>query len=704
MFRIAFPFVVAIFTTLPVIVSSQVKAPIPVAGQTPRHLTFHNDRRLDHYYWLRNSEELEVLSYLQQESKYSEAVMKPTIKTQNKLHKEMLHTIQQNDYSVPYQIGRFEYYEQYSRGKNYPKICRREIANPKNVKVIIDVNKQAAKSESYALVDFAPSPGGKYLAYLEDKTGNLENVACFIDIESGNMLERKIPNVSSFAWVSDREIIYAVNNFKNRSYRVYRHTIGLNIEDPLLFTEEDELFDIHVEASKSGKYTFINTGAEMANTNETWYLDNDNPMAEPVCVLPREKGHLYFVKHYNDNFIILSNKNAANFRIISTPIAQSNKVSGWKDIIPHSENAFIEDFDIYGSYIAINQRINSLSGIDIFNLSDNSRKSLAFDEASYWVTILPGADIENPVLRYGYTSMLTPVTVIDYNLKTSEKKVVKKQEVLGDFKPERYTTERIFAKTADGTIVPITLLYKKSLKKEDGNPLILRAYGAYGISEDPFFSSLRLSLLNRGFIFAIAHIRGGSENGIKWHKAGSGLNKINGINDYLSCANHLIEQKYTQKGKIVGEGTNAGGTIIAAAINSEPDLFKLGILNSPFVDVLTSLLDTAYTGTSMEFEEWGNPFNKADYDYIKSYSPYDNLKAQNYPHLLINTSFTETEVPYWEAAKYAAKVRSLKKDDNLLILNIDMGTGNQSATGRFTGLRDFAYDYAFVLKVFGIDF
>ncbi|MBU1720046.1 MAG: prolyl oligopeptidase family serine peptidase, partial [Bacteroidetes bacterium] len=640
-------------------VSGQGKLP-PVPVQNPKNHILHGDRRLDPYFWMRQFEDEGVIAYMEAELKYTDAVMKDTEGKQKKLYREMLKRIQQSDISVPYLIGGYEYYEKYGKGKDHPLICRRKPGEPKTEKVIIDINKSAASSDGYSLMDYSISPGGKYLVTLEDKTGNMECVAYFTDINTGVTLPDKLPNVSSVAWADDRIIYYSVSNFKNRSYRVFRHTIGLKTDDMMVFSEEDEQFDLYVERSKSGMYIFINSGAEMASTNETWYIPVANLLAEPVCILKRELGHLYFVKHAGDKFFILTNKKCPNFRIASVPISDCSDFNAWDDLVAHSEDVFLEDFDVFNSFIAINQRENSHSGIRIVKIDNKAEYTLPFSETDYWVTILPNHDIDSKIIRYGYTSLLTPVTIFDYNTETKQQNVVKKQVVLGDYNPADYKLECVFVETPEGVKIPLSIVYKISEKKESGNPLLLRAYGAYGISEDPFFSSLRFSLIDRGFVFVIAHVRGGSEKGTIWHKEGSGLYKKNSINDFVDCAKYLIDKKYTAKGLIVGEGTGAGAMVVAAAVNSDPQIFRMAILNSPFLDVLTSLIDTAYTGTTLEFEEWGNPYSKGYYDYIKSYSPYDNLKAQYFPNMLVNTSLSESQVPYWEASKFVAKVREYK--------------------------------------------
>lgn len=674
----------------------------PIAKKIPKVDTSFGDIRVDNYFWLRDKNNPEVIKYLQAENKYTETVMKPTENLQGKLYKEMLSRIKETDLSVPEKVDDYYYYTREEKGKQYRIYCRKKGSLDAREEILLDAN-ELAKGHNYLDVGvYKVSPDHQLLAYSIDTTGAEDFTLYFKDLNTGKALADVIPNTSySAEWANDNKtIFYNTLDEAKRPYKLFRHTLGTDPKnDALVYHEKDEAFNLDLKKSKSKAYLFLLLESE--TTSEDWYLDASHPDGDFKIIQPRQHEMEYSIEQHGDKFYILTNDNAKNFKLMQAPIINPSK-ENWKEIIPNRDSVKIDDIEVFKNHLVVYERERGLKKIRITNLTDNQTNYVDFLEPVYNFWPERNPDFNTNLLRFDYTSLITPRSIYDYDMDKKTRELKKQDEVLGGYKPSLYQEERIFAKAADGTLVPISMVYKKGMTRNGKNPLFLYGYGAYGISSDPYFSSNRLSLLDRGFIYAIAHVRGGGEMGRYWYDQGKLLNKKNTFTDFIACAEHLIAEKYTSKDELVINGGSAGGLLMGAVNNMRPDLFKVVIADVPFVDLINTMLDPSLPLTVIEYEEWGNPHEKEYYGYMRSYSPYDNVQAKAYTNMLITTSLNDPRVSYWEPTKWTAKLRTLKTDKNLLLYKINMDAGHGGFSGRYDYLKDIALEYAFIFKVLGI--
>ncbi|MBI9068599.1 MAG: S9 family peptidase [Salinivirgaceae bacterium] len=677
-------------------------------------LTIHNDTRVDPYFWMRLTDEQKtaeiadeqtqkVLDYLNAENAYTNNVMADTDSLQTKLYAEIVGRIKQDDQSVPYVKNGYWYYSRYEKGKEYPIYCRKKATLEAEEEIYLDVNKLAEGHSYYSATGLEISPNNNILAFGEDKVSRRIYTIRFLNLETGEFYKDQIENTTAGgAWANDNKTFFYTTKDKVSllSDKIWRHKLGtLANKDVKVYEELDPSFYIGVYKSKSDKYIMIFNSSTLAS--DYYILEANNPEGKFKQFTPREGDLKYTLSHYNDKFYIVTNWDAVNFRLMETPINRTNKVN-WKEVIPHRENVLLEDIEIFKNHLVILERENVLHQLRIINQDSKEEHYLKFEEEAYVTYFGKNAEFETEHLQFEYASMTTPFTSYSYNMNSKDKKILKRQEVVGGHNPEEYETKRLFAPARDGELVPISLVYKKGYIKNGKAPLILYAYGSYGNTIDPYFSSTRLSLLDRGYVWAIAHIRGGQAKGRQWYDDGKMLNKINTFNDYIDCADFLTKEKYSSHEHIYGYGGSAGGLLMGAVANMAPDKFNGIIAAVPFVDVVSTMLDESIPLTTNEFDEWGNPKNKESYNYMLSYSPYDQVKAQYYPHLLITTGYFDSQVQYWEPAKWLAKLRDLKTDKNLLIMKTNMEAGHGGASGRFQRYKEVAFDYSFFMKLEGI--
>ena len=660
------------------------------------------DIRVDNYFWLRDKNNPEVIKYLQAENKYTETVMKSTENLQEKLYKEMLSRIKETDLSVPEKIDDYYYYTREEKGKQYRIYCRKKGSLDAKEEILLDAN-ELARGHNYLDVGvYKVSPNHQLLAYSIDTTGAEDFTLFFKNLNTGKMLADVIPNTSySAEWANDNKtVFYNTLDEAKRPYKLYRHTLGADPEnDALVYHEKDEAFNLDLKKSKSKAYLFMLLESE--TTSEDWYLDASHPDEDFKIIQPRQHEMEYSIEQHGDKFYILTNDNAKNFKLMEASISSPSK-ENWKVVIPASDSVKLDNIEVFKNHLVVYERERGLKKIRITNLTDNQVHYVDFSEPVYTFWPERNPDFNTNLLRFDYTSLITPRSVFDYDMDKRTRELKKQDEVLGGYNPSLYQSERIFAKASDGTLVPISLVYKKGMARNGKNPLFLYGYGAYGISSEPYFSSNRLSLLDRGFIYAIAQVRGGGEMGRYWYDQGKLLNKKNTFTDFIACAEDLVAEKYTSKDNLVINGGSAGGLLMGAITNMQPDLFKVVVADVPFVDLINTMLDPSLPLTVIEYEEWGNPHEKEYYEYMRSYSPYDNVQAKAYPNMLITTSLNDPRVSYWEPSKWTARLRALKTDHNLLLLKINMGAGHGGSSGRYDYLKDIALEYAFIFKVLGI--
>ena len=674
----------------------------PVAKMIPKDVSIHEDRRIDNYFWLRERNNPEVLDYLRSENAYTETVMKHTEDLQTKLYEEMKGRIKETDLTVPVKIDDYYYYSRTEEGKQYSISCRKHKSLDANEEILLDQNELAEGYDYFQLGAFQISPNHQLLAYSVDTTGSEQYTLCVKDLSTDSLLPDKISNTYySVEWANDNQtLFYNILDEAKRPYKVFRHTLGTDPgEDVLVYHEEDERFFLDIEKSKSKKYLFFVLESQV--TSEVRYLDANNPTGRFEVIHPREHEHEYSVYHQGDRFLILTNDQAKNFRLMEAPITGPSR-DNWKEFIPHREEVKLEYLDVFRDYLVVYERVNGLKKIRVMDLTKVTDYHLDFDEPVYVIYGGFNPDFNSTKLRFTYMSMITPRTVYDYDMVKKTKELKKQKEVLGGYDSSLYQTERIYATASDGKKVPMSILYNKRMEKNGKNPVYLYGYGAYGSTMDPYFSSNRFSLINRGFVFVIAHIRGGGYLGRSWYEDGKLLRKKNSFSDFISCAEHLIAEKYASPEHLVISGGSAGGLLIGAVVNMRPELFKAVVADVPFVDVVNTMLDPTIPLTVIEFEEWGNPADNAYYDYMKTYSPYDNVEAKDYPHLLITAGLNDPRVQYWEPTKWTAKLRAKKTDSNILLLKTNMGAGHGGPSGRYDYLKEIAFEYAFILDVLGM--
>jgi len=671
----------------------------PVAKKVPKMDVLHGERRVDDYYWLRDKTNPEVISYLEAENAYTASVMKPTEAFQEALYQEMLGRIKQTDLSVPYRYVGYYYYSRTEEGKQYPIHCRKKGSLDAPEQVTLDLNELAKGHKFMALGAYAVSDDGNLLAYSTDNTGFRQYTLRVKDLRTGEVLIDAREKVVSVAWAADnRTVFYTVEDAAKRSYRLYRHRLG-STDDQLIYEEKDERFRIEVERTRSHAYLLMTSASHTAS--EVRYLPAAQPEGEWRVVAAREPLHEYEVDHHGDRFYIRTNSGGRNFRLVSAPVSDPRK-ENWKEVIPHRPSVMLEGMDFFANYYVLLEREDGLQRLRVADLRTGQWHRIEFPEPAYAAFPAQNREFDTAAFRFSYQSPITPPSVFDYDMDKRERKLLKQTEVLGGYDPARYQVERLSATAADGARIPVSVVYKKGLKRDATAPMVLTGYGSYGFSVPPAFSSNRFSLLDRGMVFAIAHVRGGGEMGKAWHDQGRMMSKKTTFTDFIAVAEYLIAQKFTAKDRLVITGGSAGGLLMGAVTNMRPDLFHAVVSLVPFVDVINTMADASLPLTVGEFEEWGNPKTKAEYDYIKTYSPYDNIARKAYPAILVRTSFNDSQVMYWEPAKYVAKLRSMKTDSNVLLLRTNMAAGHGGASGRYDFLREQAFDYAFVLTQVGI--
>lgn len=675
----------------------------PVAKQEPKELTIHGQTRIDPYYWLNERDSADVIAYLEAENAYTDQVMKPTEALQQKLFDEMMGRIQQTDMSVPVKLNGYVYYTRYEEGKEYPVYCRKVDTEGAAEEVMLDGNKMAEGKAFFQIGGWQVSNDNNLLAFSVDTVSRRQYTLYIKNLKTGEVYADAIPNTSgNMAWSNDNKTLYySIKDETLRSYKIMKHKLGESAEgDALVFHETDPTFNVFVFKTKSRDYVVI--GSESTVSSEYRFQAASDPGKEFKVIQPRRRDLLYSIDHYGDHFYIRTNLDARNFRLMRTPVDKTG-IENWQEVIPHREDVLFEDFDIFKNYLAVVERKNGLNNIRIMGWNNGEDYYIQFDEPAWLAYLSTNMEFDTDKLRYSYMSLVTPNTVYEYDMKTRERELLKQQEVLGGYKPDEYASERFFIPSHDGVMVPVSLVYRKSLFRHDGsNPLVLYGYGSYGASMDTYFSSSRISLLDRGFIWAIAHIRGGQEMGRHWYEDGKLLKKKNTFLDFIAAGEYLVSQKYTSSARMFAMGGSAGGLLVGAVMNMNPHLWKGVIAQVPFVDVVTTMLDESIPLTTGEYDEWGNPNDPVYYEYMLSYSPYDNVEAKAYPALLVTTGYHDSQVQYWEPAKWVAKLRAMKTDNNTLLLKTEMDFGHGGASGRFQALKEQALVFAFMLNELGI--
>ena len=677
----------------------------PKAKKIKKELTIHNDVRVDNYYWLNQREDKNVLDYLHAENEYTDAVLKSTEDFQKSLFEEMKSRIKEDDQSVPYKFNGYWYITKFEQGKDYPIYTRKKETLDAEEEILFDCNEMAKGYSYFKLGGFSVSEDNTLVSFSIDTVSRRQYTIKIKNLLTGEILDDTIENTTgSSTWASDNKTIFYAkkDEVTLRSDKIFSYKIGEKVEDDrLVFNEEDETFHTYVYKSKSRKYLII--GSSSTQTSEYQILPANNPEGNFKIFQPRERNLEYSIAHYDDSFYIITNKDGAtNFKVQKTLETATTK-ENWVDVIPHREDVLVEDIEIFKNYLVVNERKNGLNHLRIISWDKKEDYYLDFESETYTASIGNNPDFNSNVLRYTFNALTQPSSVIDYNFNTKTKEIKKEQEVLDkSFDKNNYTSERIWATARDGKKIPMSVVYKKGIKLDGTNPLLQYAYGSYGSTIDPYFSSIRLSLLDRGFIYVISHIRGSEYLGRPWYEDGKLLKKMNTFTDFIDCSKYLIEKKYTSSEHLYAMGGSAGGLLMGAVINLNPKLYKGVIAAVPFVDVVTTMLDDTIPLTTGEYDEWGNPNNKDYYHYMKSYSPYDNVKEKEYPNLLVTTGLHDSQVQYWEPAKWVAKLRELKTDNNLLLLKTDMDAGHGGASGRFEALKEVALEYAFLFYLEGI--
>ena len=674
----------------------------PVCPKKDHLITTHDHQRHDPYYWLNQRENAEVISYLTAENAYLDTMMSHLQPLRTELFKEITARIKQDDNTVPHKSNGYWYYTRYEEGREYAIHCRKLNSLDQPEEIMLDENTLAQGHDYYSQSGRNVSDDNLIVAFGEDTLSRRNYTIRFWHLQEKSFLPDEIPNTEggAFVWAADNQHIFYVKRdpVTLRSYQVWRHQLGTPVStDELVHEEQDMAYYTSISRSKNRQYIFIQLSSTL--TSEIRYLLADQPLGKFVPVLPREHNHLYGVYHFQNRFYIVSNWNALNFRLLSVPVQSSAQKETWEEVIPHRPDVLIEGIELFKDFLVVEERKNGLLQARIRPWNGAIEHYLDFGEPAYTAYPFANMEFDTDWLRYNYQSLTTPNSVYDYNMRTQEKKLLKQDEILGKYNPHDYTTERFFVTARDGAQIPVSLVNKKDFKKNGQNPMLLYAYGSYGASMDAYFSVSRISLLERGFAYAIAHIRGGQEMGRQWYEDGKLLKKKNTFTDYLDCAEHLIKEKYTNPDKLFAMGGSAGGLLMGAVVNMRPDLFKGVVAQVPFVDVVTTMLDESIPLTTNEFDEWGNPKNKAYYDYMLSYSPYDNLEKKDYPSMLVTTGLHDSQVQYWEPAKYVARLRELKTDQNPLLLYTNMETGHGGASGRFERYKETALEYAFLLDL-----
>ncbi len=681
----------------------------PIAKIVPWADTIFNDIRNDNYYWLKEKQNPEVISYLEAENNYTNNLMAHTEPLQEKLYNEMVARIKETDLSVPILLGDYYYYYRTEEGKQYRIYCRKKGSLEADEEILLNLNELAVGKNYLDLGAYKISPDQKMLGYSIDEDGSEEYTIYFKNLETGELLTDQITSTYyALEWANDNKtIFYTTMDHAKRPDKLHRHILGTSqSDDQLIYQEQDEKFWLYISKTKSKQYLFLTLESNV--TSEVRYLKSNNPTGKFRTIHPRQQDMEYSVYHHAKKFYIRTNDEAINFKLMEVAVRNPAK-KYWKETIAHTEPIMLSGIDMFKDHMVVYERNNGLTKIRIRNFINNDEYYIEFPEPVFTVYGTSNHEFNTNKLRFSYMSMVTPKSVYDYDMSDKSRNLLKQTEVLGGYNPEYYQSERIFAKASDGTLIPISLVYKKRtgvdkdrINKDGDNCLWLYGYGSYGSSMDPYFSSNRISLLDRNMIYAIAHVRGGGEMGRRWYEQGKYLNKKNTFTDFIACAEHLVKEKYTKPEKMVASGGSAGGLLMGAVLNMRSDLFKAAIAAVPFVDVVTTMLDSTIPLTVTEFEEWGNPYNEDFYWYMKSYSPYDNVKLQPYTNILITAGLNDPRVQYWEPAKWTAKLRAAKTDDNRLLLKTNMGAGHMGYSGRYDYLKDVAFRDAFMLDMLGM--
>jgi len=671
----------------------------PTAKVLPVELEKHGHVRTDPYYWLNRREDPEVIAYLTAENEYTEAAMAHTSELRRQLFEEIKGRIKTDDATVPYRLERHWYYSRYETGREYPIHCRKKGSLEAPEEIILDANELAAGQDFLSVRGLAVSSNDDVLAFAVDTVGRRIYTIRFRNLTTGETLDEEIPDVNgNVAWAEDgKTLLYAKHDPETlRSFQVWRHVLGTDpSDDRLVYQEDDATFAVYVWKTKSRKYLVI--GSFQTVSTEMRLVDASRPDGPLEVFQPRERDHEYAIDHFGDQFYVRTNLDAKNFRLMRTPVDRTGK-ENWDEVIPHRDDVYLDGFEMFEDYLVLSERRGGLAHLRVRPWSGRGEHDLDFGEPAYLAYIHTNPEFDTKILRYGYTSMTTPDSVYDYDMETRARELKKRDEILGGFDADDYVTERLHATARDGTAVPISLVYRRGFDSRR-QPLVVYGYGSYGMSMDATFSPDRLSLLDRGFVFAIAHVRGGQELGRQWYDDGRLLNKKNTFTDFIDCTEHLIRNGHGDPARVFAMGGSAGGLLVGAVINVRPDLYRGVVARVPFVDVVTTMLDDSIPLTTGEYDEWGNPAEKEYYDYILSYSPYDNVDARDYPDMLVTTGLHDSQVQYWEPAKWVAKLRATKTDDNTLLLRTEMEAGHGGKSGRFRRYEETAYIYAFLLDL-----
>ena len=688
-------------STLVFTAADDLPAP-PVAKKIP-HVTEINGYKLtDNYFWLREKSNPEVRAYLEAENAYTDAVMKPTEAFQKKLYDEMRSRMKESDVEVPYKEGNYFYYIRTEAGKQYPIRCRKKMNADANEEVLLDVN-ELAKGQAFMTVQaFAVSSDGNLLAYSYDNTGYRQFNLAVKDLRTGQTFADHAERVGSVVWANDNRTIFYTQEdaVSKRQYRLYRHTAGSSDSDTLVYEEPDEMFTVGAFKTRSQDYIIMELRSH--TTSEARYISAKDPAADWKIVEPRKHGVEYYVDHNADSLYIRTNDNGRNFRLVTAPVTDP-VAKNWHEVMAHNPAIMLDDMDLFKNFLVLYERENGLPQIRVVDLRNGHSRRLSFPEPAYAVSAYINRVYDTTEFRYRYQSPIAPESVFAYDMETGASQLLKQKEVPGGYDPKKYDVEQIYTVAADGSKIPVSVVHLKGAKLDGTGALYLYGYGSYGISLDMWFNSNIFSLVDRGVVYAVAHIRGGGEMGKSWHDAGRMMNKKNTFTDFIAVAEDLTKRGYGSKGKLVIEGASAGGLLMGAVLNMRPDLFHAAVVKVPFVDVMNTMLDESLPLTVGEFEEWGNPKEKVAFDYMITYSPYDNVEAKTYPNMLVKTSFNDSQVMYWEPAKYVAKMRATRTDHNILIFKTNLKpAGHGGASGRYDRLQEASFDYAYILGQMGI--
>ncbi len=688
--------------SMPLHAADPASLPAPPAAKKVPKVTEINGRKLvDNYFWLRDKQNPEVKAYLKAENAYTDAVMRPTASLQKKLYDEMLGRIKETDVDVPYKYGEYFYYSRTEAGKQYQIRCRKKGSLDAPEEVLLDVNEMARGQKFMSVAAYQVSDDGNLLAYSTDNTGFRQYALAVKDLRTGKVLSDHAEKVGSVAWANDNKtLFYTVEDLAKRQYRLYRHALGASGPDDLAYEEKDERFEVNVGKTRSKAYIFLISGSH--TTTEARYLPADQSMGEWKVIEPRKQDVEYYPNHNGDFFYLRVNDAGRNFRLVKTPVSDPGS-HNWQEVIAQRSAVMFDDFDMFKDYYVVYERENGLPQIRVSDLHSGQSRRIGFSEAAYDVSPDINREYDTNKFRYDYQSAITPQSIFEYDMEKGTSALLKQKEVPGGYDRTRYQVEQIYATASDGVKIPISVVHLKGVKPDGKGPLYLYGYGSYGISIDIGFNSNIFSLVDRGVVAAVAHIRGGGELGKAWHDDGRMMHKKNTFTDFITCSEYLVAQGYGSKDKLVIEGRSAGGLLMGAVLNMRPDLFHAAIVGVPFVDVMNTMLDESLPLTVGEFEEWGNPKEKAAFDYMISYSPYDNIQAKPYPNILVKTSFNDSQVMYWEPAKYVAKMRATRNDHNFLILKTNLDpAGHGGSSGRYDRLKEAAFDYSFILTQMGI--